>query len=323
MIIVYCAIFVLALLLPIGYFIFVRKKQNEPWLFFLYLCICVTTLGWLLLSMSRCVSFALWANKIAYLGQVFIPLCMFIIISKLCGFRYSRPLILSLVGISILMFAMVMTTGYLDWYYADVTLEYADGAAKLVKEYGFLHPVYLVYILGYFAMMITVIVISLRRNKEESQKLAGLMMAVVVGNIGIWIIEKFIPLNFEFLAVSYLMSEAVFFFVYLLLQDYIHVRDIPPPVIVKEKVPVIVVDNMSRAEKIQVILTRVPQGTTLSARQMDVLEGILDGKSRKEMAADLHLSENTVKMHTSSLYRLLDVSSRDEIYAIFQIQSLS
>ena len=114
------------------------------------------------------------------------------------------------------------------------------------------------------------------------------------------------------------MSETVFFFVYLLLQDYIHVRDIPPPVIVKEKVPIIVVDTIPRAEKIKAILERVPQGTTLSARQMDVLEGILDGKSRKEIAADLHLSENTVKMHTSSLYRLLDVSSREEIYAIFK-----
>jgi len=318
LIVAYVIIFILALLLPIGYFMFVRNKQNEPWLFFLYLCVCVTTLGWLLLALSRNVFFALCANKIAYLGQVFIPLCMFMIISKLCGFHYRRAVIFSLIGVSILMFSMVLTTGYLDWYYASVTLEYADGAAKLVKKYGFLHPIYLVYILGYFSAMITVIAISLRRNKEGSQKLAGLMMAVVMGNIGIWIIEKFIPLNFEFLSVSYLMSETVFFFVYVLLQDYIHVRDIPPPVIVEEKGPVIVVDTMSRAEKIQTILTRVPQGTTLSARQMDVLEGILDGKSRKEMAADLHLSENTVKMHTSSLYRVLDVSSRDEIYSIFK-----
>ena len=56
----------------------------------------------------------------------------------------------------------------------------------------------------------------------------------------------------------------------------------------------------------------------LSSRQTEVLEGIIDGKSRKEIAADLHLSENTIKMHTSSLYRLLDVSSRDEIHALMK-----
>lgn len=56
----------------------------------------------------------------------------------------------------------------------------------------------------------------------------------------------------------------------------------------------------------------------LTARQMDILEGILAGKSRKEMAADLHLSENTVKMHTTSLFKTLKVTSRDEIFALLE-----
>ena len=75
---------------------------------------------------------------------------------------------------------------------------------------------------------------------------------------------------------------------------------------------------MTKAEKIKQIYTMLPEGTTLSTRQIDVLEGILDGKSRKEIAADLYLSENTVKMHTSSLYRVLGVSSRDELRALFK-----
>ena len=60
------------------------------------------------------------------------------------------------------------------------------------------------------------------------------------------------------------------------------------------------------------------EGTTLSSRQIDVLEGIIDGKSRKEIAADLFLSENTVKMHTSSLYRVLGVNNRDELRSLFK-----
>jgi len=52
---------------------------------------------------------------------------------------------------------------------------------------------------------------------------------------------------------------------------------------------------------------------------MDILEGILDGKSRKEIAADLCLSENTVKMHTSSLFKILNVSSREEIFNIIEL----
>jgi len=320
MTIAYSVIFALSLLLPACYYLVVRKTQNEPWLFILNLAVCVVNFGYLLLSLSKNVEFALTANKIAYFGQVFVPLCMFMIISGLCGNTYKKWVKYALVGAAFLMFGLVLTTGHLDWYYKSVELTYADGAAKLVKEYGFLHPVNLIYVLAYFTAMLILICVSLKKNGGKSQKLVGLMFAVVIGNIGMWIVEKLVTWNFEFLSVSYLMSELVFFFVYWMLQDYIYVNDVPPPVIVENKAPIIVVDSMSRAEKIQMIISALPENTTLSSRQMDILERILDGKSRKEIAADLYLSENTVKTHTGMLYRALGVSGRDEIYAMFNKQ---
>ena len=86
----YGIIFALSLLLPVGYYLFVRKKQDEHWLFVLYLSVCVVNLGYLLLSLSKTVEFALFANKLAYFGQVFVPLCMFMIISRLAGFNYKK-----------------------------------------------------------------------------------------------------------------------------------------------------------------------------------------------------------------------------------------
>ena len=322
MTIAYGVIFALSLLLPIGYFLFVRKSHNQPWLFVLYLSVCVVHFGYLLLALSKTVGFALTANKIAYFGQVFVPLCMFMIISGLCGFIYKKWVKCALLVAAMLMFGLVLTTGHLDWYYKSVELTYADGAAKLTKEYGFLHPVNLIYVLGYFAAMLAVIGISLKKNNGRAQKLVGLMLAVVIGNIGMWLVEKLVTWNFEFLSVSYLMSEVVIFFVYWMLEDYVHKDDISAPVVTvvaaEEKVPVIVVDNLTRAEKIRAILSALPEDTVLSARQTDILERILDHKSRKEIAAELHLSENTVKTHTSMLYKALGVSGRDEIYAMFQ-----
>ena len=316
MTVAYSVIFALSLLLPIGYFVFVRKKQSEPWLLALYFVVCVVNFGYLLLSLSKTVEFALVANKIVYFGQVFVPLCMFMIISRVSGFSYKKWVKYVLVGVAFLMFSLVLTTGHLDWYYKSVELIQVDGAAKLVKEYGFLHPTNLIYVLSYFVAMIVIISISLRKRIGKLQKLVGLMLAVVIGNIGMWIVEKLITWNFEFLSVSYLMSEFVFFFIYWMLQDYVHKKDVAHTE--AEKAPIIVVDTMTRAEKIRVILSSLPEDTTLSPRQMEILEKILDGKSRKEIAAELHLSENTVKTHTGTLYRALEVSSRDEIYAKFQ-----
>ena len=318
MTIAYGVIFALSLLLPIGYYLFVRKSQNEPWLFVLNLSVCFVNLGYLLLSLSKTVEFALFANKIAYFGQVFVPLCMFMIISSLSGFHYRKWVKYALAGVALLMFGLVLTTGHLDWYYKSVELTYADGAAKLMKEYGFLHPMNLIYVLGYFAAMLAVIGISLKKNRGRVQKLAGLILAVVFGNVGMWIVEKLVTWNFEFLSVSYLMSEFVFFFVYWMLQDYVHVSDVPPPVTVEEAPPIIVVGTPTTAEKIRIITSSLPQDVTLSKRQLDILEHILNYKSRKEIAAELHLSENTIKPHTTLLYRTLGVSCKEEIYAMLQ-----
>ena len=314
----YGALFLLSLsLLPL-YFLFVRKKQNEPWLLFLFACVAVVNLGYTLIAFANTVEFALFANKITYLGQVLIPLCMFMLISKLCGYAYKKWVLGVLIGAAVIMFAIICTTGYLDGYYTSATIEKVDGATVLHKDYGVLHPINLIYVILYFVGMITVIGLSLGQHKSASQKHACGMLLIVLGNIAMWCFGKIIPWEVEFLSVTYLMSAGGFLIEWLMLQDYVHRNEVPAPVIVEEKAPIIIVDNMTRAEKIKTILDSLPEDTVLSTRQMDILERILDYKSRKEIAVELHLSENTVKTHTGMLYKALGVSGRDEIYAMFQ-----
>ncbi|MBQ4269012.1 MAG: helix-turn-helix transcriptional regulator [Clostridia bacterium] len=131
-----------------------------------------------------------------------------------------------------------------------------------------------------------------------------------------WIIEKFVTWNFEFLSVSYILSEGMLFFLYWMMQDYVHKSDVPAPT--AEKTRVIVLDSIPKAEKLERVLGRLPEGKNLTARQMEMLDGILDGKSKKEIAADLHISENTVKWHLKLLYETLNVSGKDEILALFK-----
>lgn len=307
MTIAYSIIFALSLLMPVGYYMYVRKAQSEPWLLILNVSVCIVNLGYLLLSFSKTVEFALFANKVAYLGQVFVPLCMFMIISRLSGLVYKRWIKLALACAALLMFSLVLTTGHLGWYYKSVELTFANGAAKLIKEYGPLHPVNLIYVLVYFVAMFVVIGLSMRQKRSNLHKLAGLMLAVVLGNIGMWVVEKFIPLNFEFLSVSYLMSECVFFFVYWMLQDYIRLSEVPPTVVVSSLV------DEETARELASVLT---QGQTLTAKEEEVLERVIAGQSRKQMAIEMHVSENTVKTHVKHIYEKLGVSSRDEILAL-------
>ena len=306
----------LAIGLLIAYLVMVKNK--EIWLTMLYICVTVVNLGYLLLSMANTVEFAVFGNDVAYLGSVFLSMCMFLTIVRLCGFKIKKAYVITCVSLGALMFAIVASSPMLPLYYKSVDIEMIDGAAKLVKEYGVLHPVYLVYLLGYFATMIGTIIHSVRRKKIGDPKLAGFIAAIVCSNIVMWLFEKMVNWEYEFLSVTYISSEFLLLIVYWMLHDYVHKNEVPSPVIVEEKAPIIIVDNMTRAEKIKTILASLPEDTVLSTRQMDILERILDYKSRKKIAVELHLSENTVKTHTGMLYKALGVSGRDEIYAMFQ-----
>ncbi len=53
----------------------------------------------------------------------------------------------------------------------------------------------------------------------------------------------------------------------------------------------------------------------MSARELEVLGLIAEGHSNQEFAAKLHLSLNTVKVHSSNIYGKLGVNSRTQAVA--------
>ncbi|WP_138466183.1 response regulator transcription factor [Poseidonocella sp. HB161398] len=55
-----------------------------------------------------------------------------------------------------------------------------------------------------------------------------------------------------------------------------------------------------------------PLSDQLSRREMEVLEGLTQGKSNKEIARDLDLREPTVKLHMKTLYRKIGASNRTQ-----------
>lgn len=55
---------------------------------------------------------------------------------------------------------------------------------------------------------------------------------------------------------------------------------------------------------------------SLTARELNVLELLAQGKSNKEIGASLYVSETTVKSHLRSIFRKLDVLSRTEAITV-------
>ena len=314
MIITYAIMAIMATILLIGYVVLVRKK--EPWLLLLYVCVTVVNVGYFLLSISRTVGLAIIANDIAYLGSAFLSTSMLLTIVKLCGFKVKKELVIALLVIGGLMFAVVATSGILPWYYKEVELTFVDGAAKLKKVYGPLHPTYMIYLIAYFSAMVACILQSIRKKMIASQRHAVLLAAIVFGNISVWFVEKFIPWNFEFLSVSYLFSEIILLGLYWMMQDYVRVDLAPSQTNEVSRPATIDIATMPMEEKILKILSFLAHDEMLAAREREILELILQNKKRKEIAEALCLSENTIKTYTRTLYGKIGVSSREELYAL-------
>ena len=51
----------------------------------------------------------------------------------------------------------------------------------------------------------------------------------------------------------------------------------------------------------------------LTERQMDVVNGIVSGKSYKMIAADLFVSIDTVRSHIKNIYKVLEINSKGEL----------
>ena len=314
MIITYAIMTVIATALLIGYCALVRKK--EPWLLLLYVCVTIVNVGYFLLSISKTIEFAIFANDVAYLGSIFLSMSMLLTIIKLCGFEVKKKLVIVLIALGAAMFVIVATSGILPWYYKEISLVFVDGAAKLEKVYGVLHPTYLVYLLAYFATMVVCIIQSIRKKMIASQRYAALLAAIVFGNIAVWLVEKFIPWNFEFLSVSYLFSELILLGLYWMMQDYVRSDLIPQPVVGAPRPTPIDITTMPMEEKILKVLSFLKPGEMLAEREREVLELVLQNKKRKEIADELCLSENTIKTYTRTLYGKVGVGSREELYAL-------
>ena len=306
--------FLLAVGLLVAYCVMVKNK--EFWLTMLYVCVSVVNLGYTLLSAANTLEFALLGNDVAYLGSVFLCMCMFLTIVRLCGFKIKKAQVITCVSLAAVMFFIVALTDLIPWYYKSVDLVMIDGSAKLVKEYGPLHPLYTVYLVGYFAAMIGTIFHSAKAKKMGDTKFAGFIAGIVCSNILIWIFEKFVNWDYEFLSLTYIASEIMLLLVYWMMADYIRKSELPRYTQQERDRLGLDVATMPMDEKIGKVLSFIKKGEALTPREREVLELILQYKKRREIAELLFLSESSVKLYTRTLYSKLGVTCRDELYAL-------
>jgi len=301
-------------------------RKKDICLLLLFISVFVCNLGQFLISAAPSLSFALNGNRIAYLGQVFLPLLMLKMILNLCSLNYKKWLLPTLSFISIAVLFVTLTPGFFPCYYKNVSIEVADGVTRLIRDYGPLHLLYYIYLLSYFALMLIVIIHSAVKKKITSTLHTTFLLCAVLCSIIIWFAEQFFPRGFEFLTVSYVLSELFILLLYGILQEY-GIRGVNGSIIIANTSKkaeeylsgAIQSDDDSTAlfseKDIDCILACEKIVSRITEREKEVLIKLLANKQRKEIADELFVTESTIKKHTSSIYAKFNVANRFELYA--------
>lgn len=311
----YGVVCLLSLILLTAYF-FVDKKQNK-WLMLLFISVAICNIGYFMLSVSSNLTFALISNSIAYVGNIFLPFFMLMLILDVCKIKHNKVLTYSLLAIGVIMLFIATSGGYLPIYYKEVSLELVNGGARLVKEYGVLHNLYYVYLFGYMLSMIVIIIYAIAKKKIKSKMHAIFLSVIVLGNILVWLIEQFVEHQFEFLCLSYIVNEMLLLLLYGILREY------------EKKMNAQLQNGTSSAdlslidfndkfseEQIAIIFERWEKINNLTKREREVLKHILLGEKRKDIAVKLYISDSTVKNIITNILSKLEVDNREELYKI-------
>ena len=297
-----------------GIYYYVDRKHDK-WLGLLFASVAVCDIGYFILSLSKSLDAALWANRIAYLGSVFLPFSLLMMVMTLSRFNYPKILPKILVAVNSVMFLVAASGGFLPIYYKEVSLGFADGYPVLIKEYGPLHPVYKVFLFAYFSAMVAVIAYTAVKKTVVSSKHTVFLAFVVIGNIAIWLVENMIHSSFEFLSISYIVTEGMILLLYSILQDY-GITDTPKEAVAVTEQHTETVETIKAftGEQIESIMKSWGAIDTLSQREKEVLRFLLENKKRKIIAETLFVTESTIKKHTAGIYRKLETANRTELF---------
>ena len=317
---IYLATAVLSLMLLAGCLCTARTRQ--PWFVMLFSSVFVVNLGYTFLAFSSCLEAALWANRVSYLGSVFLPLSMLMILLNTTNTAYPVRLPHILLSVSAVMFLIAATPGFLPIYYREVSFAVVDGVATLVKVYGPLHPLYLVYLLGYFSAMVAIILRARIKKTIENAAHGAIITIAVFVNIGVWFIEQLVSINFEFLSVSYIISELFLLGVHLMMTETQRLREIVRQVESVQHytdaahiVPADMCQAPAEREAVspERIETFMKGLASLTPTEKSIYDAHVSRRTTKEIMAALHIKETTLKYHNRNLYGKLGVATRKDL----------
>ena len=166
------------------------------------------------------------------------------------------------------------------------------------------------------------IVRAIHNKNISSVRHSAIFATAVFINIGVWLIEQLVSINFEMLSVSYIVTEIFLLTLNIMMTENENLKTqisskqtqvvVPLVEITSEDSENEPVDSTSEIQK-QILLNL----ERLTKTERVIFDCYMEGLSTKEVLAKLKITENTLKFHNKNIYSKLGVSSRRQLMEMY------
>ena len=224
----YGSVFTVSLICAAIY-IFMWHKHFDVNFTLIFTLVPISCLGYLLFSLTETLDGAVLAQKIIYIGGSFLQLFIVFSIFNLCQIHLPNWLRSLMFSVCAVVYASVLTIGYKDYFYREVSFAIVDGNRILTREYGFMHTVfYIVLCAMSFLTGVIAILYSWIKKKDVPRRILILLMIPDVVCVMTYV--GFIKIggsNVDLVSLGYIIAE----FTYLLIAHRVNLYDVSNTVI--------------------------------------------------------------------------------------------
>ncbi len=182
-----------------------NKKANYYFMLSMVI-MALSNCGYLALAFSTQLNEAVLAHKISYIGGCFVPLITLFMICTICNVSIPSWIRYILYALSFGVYFMVLTIGYSDIYYSDLSLGKLGKATVLLHSYEAGHTLFYVILFGYMAAEIVLLGYQLIKKRAVSKSKLWILSIMVILNIATFMVGRLINEDIEIMPALYVID---------------------------------------------------------------------------------------------------------------------
>ena len=208
MIYYYIICFMISLVI-LGIYIYLWEDYFNIYITCIEVIVPLVNLGCMWVASSETMEAAILGNRVTYIGGCFLPPLVTFALLEICGFRVRKDYASIALSIASVIYITVICSDFSDMFYKSFSLITKNGVTVLNKEYGFMHTLAYVCIIGYALFNIAVLIYCIAKRRKASIRNIYMILITEIVTILVFFSTSVFDISIEPSAV-YIISQAVF-----------------------------------------------------------------------------------------------------------------